>query len=108
METRELGLVVEGVDVTDRARTVDHEHLFGGGSGVRLTRRVWFVRVDDWTNGLFPAHGLGLRREQSIEREHLCEGHPTHRHPGGAHEVATPQQRASDRGKLFFGGDHLG
>ena len=63
----EFGLVVEGIDVTDRARAKDHQHLLGRAFEVSIPRGIRLVRIDVRTNGSFATEtGWVIRGKQAV------------------------------------------
>ena len=73
---KQIGLVVEGIDVTHRPRAINHQHLFGRRREMRRTHAIRITRINDRANGSPSRRKIHqivrrqqLRKRKSSERQ---------------------------------------
>ena len=83
-------LVVKGVHMAHRARTINHQHLLGRHGKMRRPRRVRIVDINRRPDRLLAAEAGGI-----VRRQQTRQPQSTQRKPGRLHKRSPIQQPAA-------------
>ena len=98
----QVRFVIKGVDMTDRSRTKDHQHLLSLSFKMGLSGGVWMVRVNIRSNGRLAGKTGGVdRSEQTILVQQLGKSKSTGGKAGILHKAPTVQ-KGTDRWRKSF------